>query len=218
MASGPLECLIMFHYIVFRFWNNNWTSSHWCCEMFPASARYSLLPVSFHLITFSHLWHTDTYTFITPLLYVVTSSNNMLSFYFIPVLVWDSELTFDLSLPSITASKDLAQTSYFMATNRLLSWPSFVALWLLHTIASCKQGTLSVSNGPLCADGFWDASPLSCPGWGGWLYRPRSQCGVLYKGPELAQWGWMPNVKCSGGLEPHGCLVTKVHKSKKTLW
>lgn len=123
MASGPLKCLIMFHYIVFRFWNNNWTSSHWCCEMFPASARYSLLPVSFHLITFSHLWHTDTYTFITPLLYVVTSSNNMLSFYFIPVLVWDSELTFDPSLPSITASKDLAQTSYFMATNRLLSWP-----------------------------------------------------------------------------------------------
>lgn len=23
-----------------RLWNNNWTSTHWCSEMFPASARY----------------------------------------------------------------------------------------------------------------------------------------------------------------------------------
>lgn len=58
----------------------------------------------------------------------------------IPVANWYQFLSF-LSLFSLfhTASKDLAQTSYFMATNRLLSCPSFVALWL-HTIASCNAG------------------------------------------------------------------------------
>ncbi|MCI4378083.1 hypothetical protein PGIGA_G00211870 [Pangasianodon gigas] len=78
----------------------------------------------------------------------------------------------------VRASKDLAQTSYFMATN-------------------------SVRH-PQCAGGFWDASSLSLTGGeGSRRYRPRSQCGVLYEGSLLAQRGLMHNAKCSGALEPH---------------
>lgn len=64
-----------------------------------------------------------------------------------------------LTLFTFTASKDLAQTSYFMATNRLLSRTSFVALWL-HTIASFTAGYPTSVQHPPCTGGNWDAPPL----------------------------------------------------------
>lgn len=57
--------------------------------------------------------------------------------------------------------------------------------------------------------------PLVNRGGGSRRYRPRSQCGVLYEGSLLAQRGQMHNAKCSVALEPHVCLVTEVHLSKK---
>ncbi|XP_061647726.1 cyclin-T2-like isoform X2 [Phyllopteryx taeniolatus] len=101
------------------------------------------------------------------------------------------------------ASKDLAQTSYFMATNRLLSCPSFVALCT--PLLPVMQGTLSVSNGPYLH--WWllgrsptaRGSPPAIKGSGTgacglWRYRPQSQCGVLYKGPCVGTDGL--NARC----------------------
>ena len=119
-----------------------------------------------------------------------------------------------------TASKDLAQTSYFMATNRLLSCPSFVALWL-HTIASCNAGyPFSVQRAllALVVDGTLASFPqLPSP-----FQRQRDMvaCGVT--GPSrsavyctrdhmLAQKGWMQDVKCSGALETH--VFVRLQKS-----
>lgn len=63
-----------------------------------------------------------------------------------------------VSVYSFPASKDLAQTSYFMATNRLLSRTSFVALWL-HTIASFTAGYPTSAQHPPCTGGYWEAPP-----------------------------------------------------------
>lgn len=131
---------------------------------------------------------------------------------------------------SHTASKDLAQTSYFMATNRLLSCPSFVALWL-HTIASSNAGYPVGVQRALLALVVVGMLAISCQlpafvqkGRGTeWLVALPAPVAVRcivqgttcwHRGVECKMWSIVVRFKPT---HLFGC--EKVHKSKrKTLW
>ncbi|XP_030265822.1 cyclin-T2b [Sparus aurata] len=80
----------------------------------------------------------------------------------------------------VRASKDLAQTSYFMATNRLLSCSHYCTVMAHYSFLSCRA-PLPVSNA-LFAPGSWEP-----PMWGS--TGQAAVCGVLYKGSVLAHRG-----------------------------
>ncbi|XP_068446590.1 cyclin-T2b isoform X2 [Clinocottus analis] len=80
----------------------------------------------------------------------------------------------------VRASKDLAQTSYFMATNRLLSCSHYCTVMAHYSFLSCRA-PLPVSNAL-----FAPGSP-GTPMWGS--TGQAAVCGVLYKGSVLAQRG-----------------------------
>nr|XP_040033724.1 cyclin-T2-like isoform X2 [Gasterosteus aculeatus aculeatus] len=81
----------------------------------------------------------------------------------------------------VRASKDLAQTSYFMATNRLLSCSHYCTLMAHYDFLSCRA-PLPVSNAL-----FVTWVPGNPPVWGS--TGQAAVCGVLYKGSLLAHRG-----------------------------
>ncbi|XP_061546993.1 cyclin-T2-like [Phycodurus eques] len=92
----------------------------------------------------------------------------------------------------VRASKDLAQTSYFMATNRLLSCSHYGTLMAHYSFLSCR--TPSCVHHPVCS---WTLEIQNRPGC---CMRCIVQ-GLWHRGVECTAW----NVVVS--LTSHGCLV-----------
>ncbi|MEQ2188828.1 hypothetical protein GOODEAATRI_018929 [Goodea atripinnis] len=104
---------------------------------------------------------------------------------------------------SFTASKDLAQTSYFMATNRLLSCSHSCTVMAHYSFLFCRV-PLPVSNAlraawTLGTPGCWEVpARLLCA-----VYCTRAQC--WHKGVECTVWSVVVL------FTSQGCLVRSAH-------